>query len=222
LDFSTICADYGNYPLALEAANVGLEHIPNSYRLLVQRGVVLENLGRLDEAEETLRNAVQLQKDNSVALLSLAIVQTHANQLQDAETTLTSALESFPDNYYMHYHLGKILVQLQEISAAEPGLGAKAKHAFLQAIRFNPSYADSYFQLSKLYLKESPKLAEQNLLTCLRLDPSHAPAEYTLARLYLSTGRRAAGQALIDRFESQQQAEKLKEQQKPRIESAQK
>jgi tetratricopeptide (TPR) repeat protein len=222
LDFSTICADYGNYPLALEAANVGLEHIPNSYRLLVQRGVVLENLGRLDEAEETLRNAVQLQKDNSVALLSLAIVQTHANQLQDAETTLTSALESFPDNYYMHYHLGKILVQLQEINAAEPGLGAKAKHAFLQAIRFNPSYADSYFQLSKLYLKESPKLAEQNLLTCLRLDPSHAPAEYTLARLYLSTGRRAAGQALIDRFESQQQAEKLKEQQKPRIESAQK
>jgi hypothetical protein len=54
------------------------------------------------------------------------------------------------------------------------------------------------------------------------LDPNHAPAEYTLARLYLSTGRRAAGQALIDRFESQQQAEKLKEQQKPRIESAQK
>jgi Tfp pilus assembly protein PilF len=71
-------------------------------------------------------------------------------------------------------------------------------------------------------LKESPKLAEQNLRTCLRLDPNHAPAEYTLARLYLSTGRRAAGQALIDRFESQQQAAKLKEQQKPRIESAQK
>jgi len=222
LDFSTICGDYGNYPLALEAANVGLEHIPNSYRLLVQKGVVLENLGRLDEAEESLRNAAHLQKDNSVALLSLAIVQTHASQLQEAETTLTSALESFPDNYYMHYHLGKILVQLQEVDPADTGLSAQAKHAFQRAIRFNPAYADSYFQLSKLYLKESPKLAEQNLLTCLRLDPNHAPAEYTLARLYLSTGRRAAGQALIDRFESQQQAEKLKEQQKPRIESAQK
>ncbi len=222
LDFSTICADYGNYPLALEAANVGLEHIPNSYRLLIQKGVVLENLGRLEEAEDILRNAAQLQKDNSVALLSLAIVETHAGQLQDAETTLISGIASFPDNYYMHYHLGKILVQLQEGDPADAALGAKAKHAFQQAIRFNPSYADSYYQLSKLYLKEFPKLAEQNLLTCLRLDPNHAPAEYTLARLYLSTGRREAGQAWIDRFESQQQAAKLKEQQKPRIESAQK
>jgi tetratricopeptide (TPR) repeat protein len=222
LDFSTICADFGNYPLALEAANVGLEHIPNSYRLLVEKGVVLENLGRLEEAEDTLRGASQLQKDNSVALLSLAIVETHAGQLEDAGATLSSALESFPDNYYMHYHLGKILVQLEEANPANAGLAARAKHAFEQAIRFNPSYADSYYQLSKLYLKESPKLAEQNLLTCLRLDPNHAPAEYTLARLYLSTGRREAGQKLIDRFENQQQAAKLKEQQKPRIESAQK
>jgi tetratricopeptide (TPR) repeat protein len=222
LDFSAICADYGNYPLALEAANVGLEHSPNSYRLLVQKGVVLENLGRLEEAEESLRDASHLQKDNSVALLSLAIVQTHGGALQDAEATLTAAIEEFPDNYYMHYHLGKILLQLQEGRSADPGLEAKAKHAFQQAIRFNPSYADSYYQLSKLYLRESPKLAEQNLVTCLRMDPNHAPAEYALARLYLSTGRRAAGQALIDRFESQQQAEKLKEQQKPRIESAQK
>jgi tetratricopeptide (TPR) repeat protein len=222
LDFSTICADYGNYPLALEAANVGLDHLPNSYKLLVQKGVVLENLGKLEEAEEILRDASKLQKDNSVALLSLAIVQTHAGQLKEAEATLTSAIESFPDNYYMHYHLGKTLVQLQEGNPVDSELTAKAKRAFQQAIRFNPSYADSYYQLSKLYLKESPKLAEQNLLTCLRLDPNHAPAEYTLARLYLSTGRRAAGQALIDRFESQQQAAKLKEQQKPKIESAQK
>ena len=222
LDFSTICADYGNYALALEAASVGLEHIPNSYRLLVQQGVVLENLGHVEEAEESLRNASQLQADNSVALLSLAIIQTHAGQLQDAQATLTAAIEKFPAHYYMHYHLGKILVQLEEGRSADPGLEVKAKHAFQQAIRFNPSYADSYYQLSKLYLRESPKLAEQNLVTCLRLDPHHAPAEYTLARLYLGTGRRAAGQALIDRFESQQQAQKLKEQQKPRIESEQK
>jgi tetratricopeptide (TPR) repeat protein len=220
LDFSTICADYGNYPLALEATSVGLDHIPNSYRLLVQKGVVLENLGRIDEAEEALRTAGQLQKDNSVALLSLAIVQTHAGQLQDAKNTLSSALVAFPDNYYMHYHLGKILVQLQENNPNDDDLSTQAKHAFQQAIRCNPSYADSYYQLSKLYLRESPKLAEENLVKCLRLDPHHKPAEYTLARLYLSTGRRAAGQALVDRFERQQQADKLKESQQPRIEAA--
>ncbi len=214
LDFSTLCSDYGNYPLALEAAEIGLEHIPNSYRLFVQKGVVLENLGRFEEAETTLRGAAALEKDNSVALLSLAIVQTHAGQILDAEETLVSALKSFPDNYYMHYHLGKLLLE------GEGGNATRAKEAFEQAIRSNPSFADSYFQLSKLYMRESPRQAEQNLVKCLRLDPNHAPAEYALARLYLSTGRRAEGQALIDRFERQRKAEKVKETEKPRIELA--
>ena len=57
LDFSTFCADYENFPLALEAAEIGLEHIPNSYRLTVQKGAVLEKLARLDEAEEVLKKA---------------------------------------------------------------------------------------------------------------------------------------------------------------------
>ena len=78
LDFSTFCADYGNNELALEAAEAGLQNIPNSYRLLVQRAVVLESLGRLGEAEDTLRKAGEQQKDNSLASLCLAIVQTHA------------------------------------------------------------------------------------------------------------------------------------------------
>jgi tetratricopeptide (TPR) repeat protein len=221
LDFSTICADYGNYSLALQAADVGLDHIPNSYRLLVQKGVVLENLGRPEEAEEILKRAGQLQKDNSVALLSLAIVETHAGQLQDAEGTLTAALRDFPDNYYMHYQLGKVLVQIQEAGRDDPETKAKTQKAFKEAIYFNPSFADSYYQLAKLILKDSPRDAERDLSTCLRLNPEHAPAEYMLARLYLATGRRAAGQTLIDRFEKLQQAAKLKEQQEPKINAVQ-
>jgi tetratricopeptide (TPR) repeat protein len=222
LDFSTLCANYENYTLALQAADAGLTHLPNSYRLQVQKGVMLEKLGRLDEAQEILRSASRLQKDNSVAELSLAIVQADASEWKNAESTLTAAIRDFPTNYYMHYELGKVLVQIQESAPADPEIKARAKHAFREAIRCNPSFADSYYQLSKLYLRGAPKLAEQNLVTCLRLDPNHAPAEYALARLYINSGRRGEGQALIDRFEGQQQAEKLKEKQRPRIEATQK
>jgi tetratricopeptide (TPR) repeat protein len=221
LDFSSICVDYANYAVALEAADIGLEHIPNSYRLLIQKGVVLEHLGRLEEAESVLLKAAQMQKDNSVALLSMSIVESHAGKLQDAEATLTSALKDFPRNYYMHYQLGKVLLQLQEANTSGPDLSMKAKQEFLDAIRCNPSFADSYYQLAKLYIQKSPRLAEQNLTKCVQLDPNHGPAEYTLARLYLKTGRRAAGQTIIDRFERQRRAEKLEENQKPRIEVAQ-
>jgi tetratricopeptide (TPR) repeat protein len=220
LDFSTFCADYGNNPLALQAAEVGLANIPKSYRLMVQKGVVLESLGRLNEAEEILNKAAAQQKDNSVALLSLAIVQTHASQLHDAENTLAAAIRKYPANYYMQYQLGVVLVAMQEGSGASAALQLGAKRAFREAIRLNPSFADSYYQLAKLYSTNSPKLEEQNLVACLRADPNHAGAEYKLARLYLKSGRQAEAQVLIDRFEGQRQTAKDKEMQNPRIESA--
>lgn len=221
LDFSTLCADYGNFPLALEGAEVGLEHLPNSYRLLVQKGVVLQNLGRLDESQKVLEHAGTLQADNSVALLSLAIVQTDAGRWRDAQFTLNSAIKRFPGNYYMRYELGKILVHLDERVEVESHNATPAGLAFREAIRLNPSFADSYYQLAKLQLQFAPAAAEQNLNKCLQIDSGHAPAQYTLARLYMKTGRRVAAQAMIDKFEHQQQTAKLKEQQKPRIEAVQ-
>jgi tetratricopeptide (TPR) repeat protein len=214
LDFSTLCMDYENYPMALEGADIGLAHIPGSYRLQVQKGAILEKLGRLGEAKKMVQRAAGLQEDNSVALLSLAIIQTHAGELHDAIRTLSSAINKFPSNFQMYYYLGVALEQTLKHDA-------KAAEAFRKAIRLNPAFADSYYHLSKLYLQKDPKLAEESLLACLRLDPHHLPAEYSLGRLYLKTGRRVEGRALIDRFERQQQAEKLKVQQKPSLELVQ-
>jgi tetratricopeptide (TPR) repeat protein len=214
LDFSTLCMDYENYPLALQAAEVGLAHIPDSYRLQVQKGAILDKLGRFGEAEKIVLRASKLQQDNSVALLSLAIIQTHAGELQDAINTLSAAIKKFPSNSQMHYYLGVAFEQTLHHDA-------RAAEAFRAAIRLNPSFADSYYHVAKVYLKKDPKLAEQNFLTCLRLDPHHLSAEYSLGRLYLKTGRRAKGQALIDAFKRQQEAEKLKAQQKPSLELAQ-
>jgi tetratricopeptide (TPR) repeat protein len=214
LDFSTLCMDYENYPLALEAADIGLAHIPGSYRLQVQKGAILEKLGRLGEAEKIVQKASGLQADNSVALLSLGIIQAHAGELQDAISTLSSAINKFPSNSQMHYYLGIALEQTLKHDA-------KAAAAFKEAIRLDPSFADSYYHLAKLYLDQDPKLAEQNLLACLRLDPHHLSAQYSLGRLYLKTGRQVKGRALIDAFERQQQAEKLKVRQKPSLELAQ-
>ena len=214
LDFSSLCMDYENYPLALEAADIGLAHVPGSYRLQVQKAAILEKLGRFAEAEKLAQSASKLQRDNSVALLTLGIIQTHAGELQGAINTLSSAINRFPSNYQMHYYLGVA----RELTLKED---ARAAEAFREAIRLNPAFADSYYHLAKLYSEKDPKFAEQNLLACLRLDPHHLSAEYSLGRLYLKTGRRIEGRKLIAAFERQQQAEKLKAQQKPSLELAQ-
>jgi predicted Zn-dependent protease len=222
LEFSTICADHGNDALALDTAEIGLSHVPNSYRLTVQKGAVLEKLGHLSDAEETLRKAIGMQKDNSIAQLSLAVVQAHSGRPEEAEKTLADAVREFPDNYYMHYFRGRLLSQFAEANSSKSDLRERAMGSLKESIRLNPAYADSYYQLSELYQPTESNLSEQALQKCLRLNPSHLPAQYSLARLYLRTGRKEQGQALLARFKTQQSSDELQQQKQLRIEIVQK
>jgi len=221
LEFSTICADHGNDQLALDTAEIGLDHVPDSYRLTVQKGAVQEKLGNLNAAEETLKKATGMQRDNSVAMLSLAVVQAHSGRPDEAEQTLATAIRQFPDNYYMHYFEGKLLMQGLGGKRGSPDRNDGARRSFEESIRLNPDYADSYYQLSDLYATDEAKLAEQALQNCLKLDPNHIPAQYALARLYLRTGRKEQGQALLARLKTQQRSEELQQQRQLRIDVAQ-
>jgi tetratricopeptide (TPR) repeat protein len=221
LEFSNICADHGNDQLALDSAEIGLEHVPDSYELTVQKGVVQEKLGHLNDAEETLRKAIAMQKDNSIALLSLAVVQAHSGRTDAAEETLAQAIRQFPDNYYMYYFQGKLLMQFGADKPDTTRLQETAKQSFERAIQLNPTYADSYYQLSSLYMADSPRLSEQALQKCLKIDPNHIAAQYALARLYLRTGRRADGEEMLAHLKTQQRSQELKQQRQLRIEVAQ-
>jgi tetratricopeptide (TPR) repeat protein len=221
LEFSTICADHGNDQLAFDTAGIGLDHVPNSYRLTVQKGAVQEKLGHLSDAEETLRKAIGMQEENSVAMLSLAVVQAHSGKPDEAEQTLATAIRQFPDNYYMYYFQGKLQMQFGTAKPGGADMKDAARRSFEESIRLNPDYADSYYQLSDLYLADSPKLAEQALQKCLKLDPDHIPAQYSLARLYLRTGRQKQGEALLAHFKAQQRSEELQQQRQLRIDVAQ-
>jgi len=66
----------------------------------------LLQLGRFAEAENIVQSASKLQEDNSVALLSLAIIQTHAGELQNAIDTLSAAIKQYPSNSQMLSFLG--------------------------------------------------------------------------------------------------------------------
>ena len=222
LDFSMLCMDLRNYLLSLQAVEVGLANIPHSYRLTVQKGAVLDKMGNHKEAERVLRSALPLQEDNSEAVVSLAITEADDHRLQDALSTLESGLKSFPENYYMCYYMGNVLVQIgEEQGGLDPGKTACADRTLRRAIQLNPAFADSYFQLGKLYVNTQPDRAEEYLVRCLNIDPKHAPAIYALGRLYLKMGKSEQGQKLLADYVSLQEAEKLKEQRTPRVELGQ-
>jgi tetratricopeptide (TPR) repeat protein len=221
LEFSEISGDHGNAQLALNSAEIGLENIPNSYRLKIQKGVALDSLGRFAESAEILKEAAAQQAENTLALLSLAVVLTHENQLDEANRILTDAINRAPQDPSLRYFHGKMLLQKSSTSTDGEALRSAAKQEFSESLRLDSTRADAWYQLSSLYSPEQQNLAEQALRHCLALDPKHASAQYALARLYVRNGRKRQGEAMLARYKAQQRADELRQNKQLRIDVAQ-
>jgi len=216
LDYSTLCMNHKNFPLALEIVEVGLGNLPRSYRLLVQKGAILAELGKLDQAHETLRSAMELEADHREALLSLARIQAHAGEFDDVVETIAAGVEKYPDDFYMHYYCGFVLLERTKRQGMEGEMLERAQRVLERAIRLNPTFAGSYLLLGKIYLDKDPKVAAGHLETCLRLDPNNASAKYQLGRLYLKMGKHKEGESLLSQVKGQR-SQQAEEDKKPRI-----
>jgi tetratricopeptide (TPR) repeat protein len=220
LDYSALCMNSENYTLSLDILDAGLAHIPHSYRLLIQKGAVLDKLTRRKEAEEVFRSAMRLQDDNRVAMISLAVAQAHDHRPDEASETLSKAIERYPGDAYMRYFYGSVLFQLAQRQGMKPEMAEHARNELERAIQLNPAYADAYFQLAKTYLDTDPMKAAEQLEACLRRKPDHYPAELQLARLYMKMGKQAEGEQLLRKAARDKQAEKEREDRLPRIEES--
>jgi Flp pilus assembly protein TadD len=77
---------------ALQLADAALKKHPGDEDALIHRGLAMTELGRLDEARETLRQAVTLQPRNEQALLALGRVQLPVDPA-GAEANFEAALK---------------------------------------------------------------------------------------------------------------------------------
>jgi Flp pilus assembly protein TadD len=82
----------GTPAAALQLADATLKTHPDDEDALIHRGLALTELGRLDEARQTLRQAVTRQPQNAQALLALGRVQLPIDPAS-AEANFESALK---------------------------------------------------------------------------------------------------------------------------------
>ena len=216
LDLSLLCAKYKNDHLAGEIIDLGLKKIPQSYRLLVQKGITLEKLGKRDESERVFSLAMGLQKDHSVALAGLAILQLIRNEFGDALKTLSAGSRDFPEDFYIHYLYAYALERSVAIEGNNPKITEEARQNLEKAISLRPSFAESYYLLGKVYAHTDIILSIANFETALQLDPTDVAAKYQLARLYLKVGNQKDGERLMAEVEKEK-ADKLVEERKPQI-----
>jgi Tfp pilus assembly protein PilF len=144
--------------------------------------VALEALGRLDEAIEAYRKAMELKADHIDALANLGAALSRKGEHEEAIGYLRKFADLRPRSGPARKSLGNAL--------RRAGRAPEAVTAYRMAIELNPKDADSYNNLGAA-LQESGRIpeAEEALRTCLIIKPDHPDAHWNRGLALLSMGR---------------------------------
>ena len=146
-------------------------------RVFLNFGVILKNLGRLQEAELSYRKAIDIKPDYAEAHSNLGMVLKNLGRLQEAELSLRKAIDIKSDYAEAHYNLGNLFRDLCNFQEAEL--------SYRKAINIKPDYAKAHSNLG-IVLKNLGRLQEAELSFRKTIDfkPDYAEAHYNLGNLF--------------------------------------
>ena len=151
-------------------------------RAFCNYGVILKDLGKLHEAELSLRKAIELNPNLAEAHSNLGSILKDLGKLHEAELSTRTAIKVNPNYAMAHSNLGGILKDLGKLHEAELSLR--------KAIELNPNLAEAHSNLGGI-LKDLGKLheAELSLRKAIELNPNLAEAHSNLGSILKDLGK---------------------------------
>jgi tetratricopeptide (TPR) repeat protein len=167
-----------------------LQKYPNDVNVLGLHGAVLIKLKRLDEAEQTLRQAIRVAPAFAKPHEDLGFVLLELNRPAEAANVLRNAVRLDPQLEFGWLHLGKALARL--------GFGTEADEAFEKSFALNPerkklAHAAEHHREGRL--EEAERLYRE----VLRDNPQHVDAMRMLGRIALAAKRNVDAERLFRR-----------------------
>jgi Flp pilus assembly protein TadD len=200
LDLVALGVDHRNYDLAFGIIEIGLQNIPNSFRLRLQRGAVLAFQGQLTRALADFEEAAKLdpQKDLPYFGVVMALMQT--DQAAKAREILHQRLAVHPDDYLLLYALG----EMQDRLGAPPGSPQEeeAIRALERSVQLEPNMSTSRIALGRILLRHGDiDRAIVELEKALEINPEDLSPCYQLSMAYRRKGDVEKADELQARFE---------------------
>ena len=151
------------------------------HRVFSNYGVILKNVGKLQEAELSTRKAIEIKPDFADAYSNLGVILHDLGNLQEAEISYRKAIKIKPDYAEAHSNLGNILKELGNLPGAEL--------SYRKAIEIKPDYAKAYSSLGCILL-DLGNLQEAELSTrkAIEIKPNYANAHYILGNILKDLG----------------------------------
>jgi tetratricopeptide (TPR) repeat protein len=149
-----------------------LDMVEDDQQTLVQIGKCHIDMGRLDEAETSLRRALA-EGDDAVGLYNLGIVLEQTGRAEEAERSYRRAIALGPGLASARNNLGALLASTQRLDEAATQLA--------DAIRLDPADADAHVNLSAVLLQQRRfGDAAGEARRAIELDARHADAHANL------------------------------------------
>ncbi len=149
------------------------------HRVFSNYGVILRDLGKLQEAEISLCKAIKLNPNDAKAYYNLAYILIDLGKMKEAELSLLKVIKINPNFADAYLDLGELFRYI--------GKFKKAELYTRKAIEINPNFADAYLYLGKI-LRYIGKLeeAELSIIKAIKVNPDLAKAYYSLSLLKFS------------------------------------
>jgi Tfp pilus assembly protein PilF len=176
---------------ALVAYDQALLHCPTHLGAHVNRGNVLQDMGRQDDAAAAFRHAICLHPDCAEAHINLGRLLLLAKQPDDAQGHFLQALRIRPTDADAHNNLGNALRALHRPQ--------QALEQYDQALQYEPNHVEAYSnQGSLLKTLGQYERAMDSLNKALSRQPDHPDAQWNKALLLILLGDLKNGWALYD------------------------
>lgn len=188
LDLATISLDHGSFQVGVDVLNAAIKAIPDSAALYLERGVLLVQVGKYDEADADFEKARTLSPQQNMSTVALGISLLQRNDIGQSLQVVQTRLQQSPHDPILNYLLAETLLR----KGARPGTPEyhEAVSAARRSIDIKPDFVLAHDVLSELYLrsKMTSQAVEQSQLA-LKFDPNDQAAIYHLISAYRESGR---------------------------------
>ena len=141
------------------------------HRIFCNYAGILQEIGKLKEAEVLLHKAIKIKPDNAAAYFNLGIILKNLGRLEEAELAYLKALDIKHDYAEVHSNLGIVSRWLGKLN--------KAETSFRKAIQLIPELGEAHSNLGSI-LRDLGKFEELILLSQSTLESKSINPGYKL------------------------------------------
>jgi tetratricopeptide (TPR) repeat protein len=185
LQLGQIFLSHNTPSAAYEVFSEAQKLFPDSFLVLLGKGLALKELQRYDEAAAELRKSLARQPSSGIAFDALATVFLHSMKCESVLQISEQYVNRNPADYRGYYYL----------AAGREGLGLPDEvtcELLKKSIERNPDFAASHGLMGKILLRQnSIEDAVMSLERAVALRPDHIPSHMALANAYRKLGREA-------------------------------